>query len=265
MTLPHQDNVYTVAAQGHTILEQGLFEESSTQKYDLGHVLRLNDGRTFVYAKAGAVALAKGKLMQSALKNASTDLTACAISEAGSTDGRIGDTTLTPTLNGSTYDLAANELAGGWIVVSDDTGEGNMYKVSSNAAISAGGSGAVTLKDPLRVAVAAATTVDLVISPYSGLIVMPAPATAQVVGVTTIAVTASYYFWLQTYGVCTCLQSGALVAGDMCQVSDTTTNVDGAVQVCDPDAANANGLIVGQCIRPGVDTEYGVIHLTIAA
>jgi hypothetical protein len=50
------------------VVSQRLFETSTTAEMPIGFPLRLADGRTFMYSKNGAAALAPGKMVQSALK-----------------------------------------------------------------------------------------------------------------------------------------------------------------------------------------------------
>mgnify|MGYP001205251211 CR=1 FL=1 len=255
------DNAYAVTSQGPTILNQGLFEASSTQKYALGHTLRLNDGRVFKYAKAGAD-LTPGKLLQTPASTGSSDFFNCAIAENGTSGGRIGDTTLTVTLNGSTHALAANALADGWVQIATSTGAGRQYKVLSNTAASAGGTTTITLAEPLQAAIGASSTATLALNQYNGVITRPATGTGAPVGIAPIAVSSGQYFWLQTYGRATCLQDGAWSVNTQLVPSN---GVDGAAEV---QVAGTSGTvlpIIGFACKVGADGLYGDLILTLEA
>ena len=118
-----------VAPRKKTGFLQGLYAESSTQKEALGTVRELKDGRTFVYCKNGAVALAAGKVCASVITSGMNEQTVT-VAHA------IGTTEITMTDSGS--GTSANAYKDGRLVVTAGTGIGESYTITGNTAASAG-------------------------------------------------------------------------------------------------------------------------------
>lgn len=232
-----------------------IYKSYTTPKHRLGAILEFPDGREFRFGQAGAVALAHGKLMQSALPVA--DHTNVAVSAAAA----IGATRVSATLGAT---AAAKDLyKDGYLVVNDATGEGYMYRIKGHAAVDASGVITVQLYEdtPLVVALVASTSeVTLVHNPFKNVLIHASPPTASLAGVTCADLAIGAYGWFQTRGPATVLVQGTLVIGDLCAPSAT---VDGAVM---PSAAlETDGPVVGIVARIAADTEYGVVNLNIAA
>lgn len=228
---------------------QPIFEESSTQKADLGQIQVLGE-RVFRYAKAGATALAVGKLMQSVVVVANHANLTCAAAA-------VGDTTVTVTL-GATL-ASVNQYAEGYLYINDVDGEGHSYKIKKHPSAAASATLVVTLYDSIRVALTASSQATLERNPYEALIIHPSPPTANVIGIPPIAITASNFFWIQTAGPTNCLIDGTPGAGLELAASDA---VDGAVEIY----AVATGPKVGRMMgTAGVDTEYQHIWLNLEA
>ena len=175
---------------------QGIYQESLSQNSPLGTRLVLNDGRVFVYCLNGAVALDPAKLAQGPVNTSTyTNL-------ADVTVPAKGDTLVSLT-NGATT-IAANKFDDGYLISDDDTGEGQIYKIKSHTVEAAGSAQVdITLYDSIRVACAAATTYSLTRNPYDQTIIQVASGstqTSRTVGVPLIPVTASYFYWAQTWG-----------------------------------------------------------------
>lgn len=182
------------------VAEQGIMQESETQKLVLGSKLELNDGRKFRYCKNGAVALVAGKTLQAVIVGTERD---DAVNAAAAV--AIGSTSVIIT---AIVTVAADDWAEGFLHVVNDTGEGLQYKIKSNTAASIGNDYTITLYDPIVTALAATTDVILSKSPYSGVI-LAADDLSLCIGVPTIPITIDYYFWSQTGGVAMVLQNGA--------------------------------------------------------
>lgn len=227
---------------------QGIYQESATQKEMLGTVRELIDGRKFAYAKNGAGALAAGKLTQGAVWQ--TTQLAQAVNTAA-----IGDTSLTVTVTNA---VTADQYKDGFIWVSDDTGEGNIYEVLSNTAASGGEDSVFYLKGCIRVAFADATTVTMYACLQNGVIICPTALTAAPAGVPLIPVTASYYFWNQVKGPCPVLIDGTVAIGEEVAPSNTTA---GAVEALVH--ATTLDTTVGVAMTVDASTEYGLINLAI--
>jgi len=171
--------------------KQGLYEISSEAKHRLGERLVLSDGREFVYCKAGSSNLSAA-LFHTYITTPTHEDTVTVAHSAGTTEVIV-------TASG----VSANDFAEGYLVVTDGTGIGEIYKIRSNTATGGGGSGKikVVLYDPLITAWSTSDTdVDLYPSPYNGLVVNPTDAQQRPVCVTIRPVTANYYFWGQVKG-----------------------------------------------------------------
>jgi hypothetical protein len=232
---------------------------SAVQEFPLGTmVIDPAFGRIFRYARAGAVALDRGKLMQTVVPIA--DHANCAV--AGNV--AIGGKTVVVTLNGATV-ATANQYAGGFLIASDATGEGHTYRIKSNTAAGAGGTPTIVLYDQIKVALVDATSeLTLIQCPYNGLIVHPSPPTARPAGVPIVDVPIANYFWLQTRGPVGLLQGGVWVI-TKALVPDTA--VDGAaialaLAEAQPNT-DADQTIIGYAMNNRDDTEYGVAYLTL--
>jgi hypothetical protein len=126
--------------------------------------------------------------------------------------GAVGDATLTvstKTTSGVAADgvIAADELAGGYIVIGNQSSSPQNRGIVGNTA---GASGAITaitvfLDAPLVTAVTAGTTyIEILPNPYANMYGNPAAALSDGFmsfgGVPTVSATSGQYFWLQTWG-----------------------------------------------------------------
>lgn len=172
---------------------QTILEENVAQQYTIGTKMRMKDGRTFRYAKAGSVALVKGFMCQgpAVVANYTEEVqTGHGIAIALSEGNILITTGATP---------AANLFAEGWLVVNKGAGIGQVRKIltsGSHATIIA-----VTFEGALEAAIAATSEVSLIQNPLMNTIVVPVTTRTNVpIGVPPIAVTAAYYYWTQTEG-----------------------------------------------------------------
>lgn len=226
---------------------QLLFSSSSTAFHDLGEKMVTDDGRAFRYAKAGASALVQGKLQQAAAEDTSEQgLTPTATA--------VGATTLTTS---STVTVTANQYAGGYVVVTVTPGEGYSYKIKSHPAATAAAL-TLTLEDPILVALTTSSRIDLVASPFNGVIIAPTTLSGAVAGVAVYPIAAGEYGWLQTHGPCPVLADGANAVGAAVVPSN---GVAGAVE--DAAGPGAQGPQVGYMMTGAADTEYGAVFLTL--
>lgn len=241
-------------------VNQGIYKQSVTQRAKLGTRMDLGDGRVFYYAKnsSAATALAAGKLIASPViaTQKETNLTVAVA---------IGDKKVT-FVGASVGATTADQYAEGYLYTptAGDTGPGQTYKIRGNTAFATAGTGTIYLYD--GVVTAFDTTTDVIIVPciFKDVIITPDDVIFAL-GVPLIPVTASYYFWVQTWGPV------AVLAGD--SKGDATTErqltVDTAAQVDGAHACTAGGAagaqIVGWQIFDStdvVDTEYHLVYLT---
>jgi len=192
------------ANQKMTAFSQGIHEQSSTQKEKLGTLRVLADGRKFRYAKAGGTALAIGIPTQSAAAEANHINKQCAAAAIGSTVVfvTVGATAVTE-----------DQYKDGWLMVNDGTGQYCMYPVLGNSACAGSGTTTVVLAEPIRVALVGSGTSEVSLIPNAFYGVVVGAANGHFAGVPPIDVTANYYYWSQTGGMCCALNTNAVAVG----------------------------------------------------
>lgn len=213
------------------------------------------DGREFVLVQNGTVALASGKLVQSApITAAHQNLDVTAFTAASTSTGLPA--TVTATLGAGA--VTVNQYAGGFVVVNDNTGEGQTLKIASHPAADASASLTITLEDSPVTALDATSEICLIPNPYTLVVVNPTTATNTPIGVAlypiaaTVAGTTNVFGLIQSKGPVSCLADGTIGVGLGIMPS---TNTAGAVMVIDATGAN-----IGRALQAGVSTEYRTIY-----
>lgn len=225
-----------------------IFTSSTTQFAPLGAKAVTGDGREFRYVRAGATALAVGKLQQSSAELTNHQNLAPTANVA------IGAKTFTVTLGATA--ATANFYAGGWAAITTSTGLGYMYQISSHPAASSAATLALQLVDPVAVAfVTASSKVDLIPNPYNAIVVNPATATAAPIGVAVHPIAIDAYGWIQTKGPAIVLADGAVTVGTALAASNA---VAGAVEPLAGVQAP-----VGIAMTGIATTEYGAVMLDL--
>lgn len=189
------------------VTAQDLYTSSSTQGMALGAYAESDDGRGFRYVLNGATAVVPGKVYQAAAEDTTNLNPSGGLAVAAAA---IGATSVTLT---GTLTLTANQLAGGYMSVAVTPGQGYLYRVKSNTAVTAAANCVVTLEDPLLVALTTSSKVVFQLNAYNGIIVAPATMTNVCVGVGIYAIAAAQYGWIQTHGTASCLQTGTGTCG----------------------------------------------------
>ncbi len=233
------------------VFGQHLWDQSSTANQALGTLRPLSDGRVFAYSQAGAVDMVAGTLNQMAVQVANHLNLAVAAAA-------IGDITVTPTLGATAATLG--QYSEGFLYHNRTGVLGQMYKVATNAAADASATCAVTLSDPVRVALGSSDEVTLVKHPQDGVIIYPTASTRVATGVAPIAVTAANYFWNQVKGPAAILADGTLILGNHVRASDGTA---GSVENLDRDGTAEDDVCVGTVINIGTTAETAFIMLAI--
>ncbi len=175
-----------------TLTARDLYSSSADKQNALGQLGTDKFGRRFRYVKAGAVALVVGNVLQSPARD--TQFTGLAVPAAVS----IGATTLTLT-NGTTTTVQ-DEFAGGFAVVSESTGIGQIFVIAGNNVATSGAALTVTLQDGVRVALATTSKVTLHKNLWNGVIVSPTTRTGKTVGGAVYPIAAGQYGWIQSGG-----------------------------------------------------------------
>ena len=235
-----------------------IYTPTATQKYRLGTRYHKADGRSFYYAKAGTTALVRGNLLQSAVDcftaNEQQDLS---IETASAVGDDFGYATT------GTDAITEDQLKDGWYIVSDDTvaaGGAQIYQIKSHPA-GAAGSTKFTFYDKIGVLISTDSKAGLIMSPYSGVVQCPTTATGWLVGVAMTAVTASYYCWIQTWGMASILAAGALAIGESIVRGPA---IAGACAAQDAGAGADEYEIIGHAGHSTDDTDWGFVYLQIA-
>tara|TARA_Y100001951_G_C11297031_1_gene276424 strand:+ start:3071 stop:3847 length:777 start_codon:yes stop_codon:yes gene_type:complete len=233
---------------------QGIMEESSTQKASMGEKLEFSDGRVFRYAKASA-AISSGLVV-------STD-------DVYKVDADTNDTFVAQAAGSTTFKLSArsgdslDEYAGAYF---GNITNGEQYRIKSNTASATvdGVANTVifTLYDPLKTAIAATDDYLITPNPYASVITATVSGGTtdydRAVGVTPIAISSGYYFWLQTKGIAFVKAdaAAAITKGTPVTLSDSTA---GTVQ--DQDALAEN--VIGICVTAAATGTHGGVQLTL--
>lgn len=230
------------------VFASDLLSNSSTQLMNLGTYAESQDGRGFRYAKVGATATVAGQLYQAAAVDATNLTPSGGLTPAAAAIGATTVTISTSTTN------AANVIAGGYMTVAVTPGAGYTYRVKSNT-VTAGAAGMVVeLEDPLVVALTTTSRVSFAKSPYDGLLVMPTTISGAAVGVANSIISATYFGWVQTHGVCSILNSAGTAIG----LGITPGGAAGGVKTGATTLPD-----IGYCVTAGINTEYNLFFLTI--
>lgn len=236
-----------------------VYEISAEPRQELGARLELDDGRVFRYAKAGSTALIAGYVQQSAATIGSTTEQ---VNMTVTVAGAVGKNSVT--ITAVTDAITANLFKDGYLVTYDGTatqGGGQTYKIQSNGACGAAGNFAVTTYDPFIVAISTSAKAAVCKNPYDSVVIWAyATFTGIPVGVPLVAVTASYYCWLQTWGICGVWvdSTAALTVGADVVMSNA---VDGSVEPDDAAKAYAH---IGYALAAGAGSKCVPIFLRLA-
>ncbi|KKK56830.1 hypothetical protein LCGC14_3060600 [marine sediment metagenome] len=225
---------------------QGTYRDPYTtyanQRFALGQVMEVSDGRLYRFALAGAAALAPSNLDSAKAMTANFDTLAIqATVDAGATT--------IPFTNGATA-LVENELAGGTILVEDVAlNLGEIYPIKSHASAGGVATCTVTLEDNVTVLNALTTSgkVTVRVNPWQSVIIHGSPPVQLLVGIPQTIIGLTEYGWLQTHGVTNCLIEGSVIKiGHALRASES---IDGAVTFLDyTEATQADLGIVGWAV-----------------
>jgi hypothetical protein len=209
------------------------------------------------------------------------------LADLGTTYIPAGTTYMYLTATGdSNLTIAANYFKEGWVWVSGTgVAGGQLMKIKSHPAASSGSSGVsptnttggrfVLLFDDGYAFSENASTgdeVSLIKNEYDDVIVCATACTGTVIGVPNCDVTATYYFWLQTWGPCPIkIEAEVPISG---KTMYNSTQVAGAVQgiTCSTDLTGTDriaGRLIGELMGTSglaaiQASTYGLVHLTLA-
>jgi hypothetical protein len=230
----------------------------TTKLHRFGSRMVLPDGRIFKYGLANGD-IGAGKICQASATIAADDMDVPLAAQAS-----VGDKTISVTAQGT---IAEDAYAEGYIYINENTGEGHIYTVRSNAAGTNTNTMVVTLEDGDTVvaatnSTAASTLSGLIFNPYKDFIIYPATTSGHAVGVTSVDVDDNEYAWLQTWGPAVVLCDVAFIPGNHVRVSD---NEPGSGEPLDRDVSAENDETIGVAMKIApVNADYGLVNLTIS-
>ena len=187
-------------------------------KHPLGTRMVLDDGRVFVYAKAGAAITRTDVGVENPVPQGISQRAVGAAAAVGDTS--VTFTTVSP--DGITGDgsILEDEFVGGYVLLFT-TGavaplDKQIRRITGNTATAAAGEITMTLDRGLEIALATATSkIEAIHSPYAG-VTIGANIQSPIVGVASCLAGDGEYLWIQTWGVCwLSLQAGCGVAGQI--------------------------------------------------
>ena len=219
----------------------------------------VEDGRVFRFAENGGTAAVSGRVFQ-AIVHTVADNGAQAVDTLAS-----GVTVLTG-VGATNNAVAVNVLDEGYIFIDTAAQLDPVHRIKTNAAISSGGTGNVTLYTETKDAIAAAETVSYIENPWRDIIIHASPQTAPLVGVIVVAVAANEFGFVQTGGLAKVLVDGTWIVGDEIIASDATDGtgeIREFAEATDADRARENAQTLGYAVMVGSSTLYGLAHLTL--
>lgn len=220
----------------------------------LGQIADTDDGRRFRYGKAGAVALAPGKM------NDGATVVANHVNLVTAAAAAIGDTQVTVTLGGTAATL--DQYAGGMLWCNaTSTGLGIGYLIKGNPAqTTTTGNLTVTLVEPIQVAITTSTKTSLFPALYNGAVITPSAANAggPPIGVFTgSSLPIANYGWFQVGGPCPLLSDATVYTlGE--EVSQAASGVAGSGSL-----KVATLPTYGIAMQLGVSGQYQLVNLTL--
>ncbi len=263
-----------------------IYRETADKRHPLGTRAYTRDGRVFRYARNGGTALTVGKLItaRAPIASLSDDLSVNAGVTSGAESINITITSVT----------SANYYSEGYLFVNSGAGEGQMAQILSHTSASTGS----TILDRMNIVFqhgavlttaistgASGTTdseVGIIPNPYDRAIVAAATVTGVPLGITPRAVTANYYFWVQTWGPAVCQVNSAGTSIPAVGFPLIPATIAGAVSryfgylsCADSSASWAAGDVrvmlikyghypIGNCMEVGADGETGMVDLKLA-
>jgi len=223
---------------------------SATPVHPLGAKGISADGRKFRYAKAGAADLNPGQL------TIGVNIVANHEDIAFATAGAVGDRTVSITIGATA--VTASQYTNGYLVIIDDTGEGHTHLITDHGITAGSEAIDISIEPGLTEATVVATTVALVRNLYQDIIISNTDQNDIPTGVPQVTITAEYYGWVQTGGICGVLMDESVANGLQLTIGSSTA---GSVELVDANAEIIVGIACGGVNAQ--DGEYNPIHLSI--
>jgi len=228
---------------------------ATNEKFPIGTIGILQDGRAYRFAKNGGVTLVVGNVIcaQAPLSNHINRTGIATAVGAVTTSVVLGATAIT-----------ADQYKDGYLTGSVAPGNGQVYLIGSHEAVASSGTFAVPFAagNTIRVAITTSSRLDLVPNAYKAVIQSPATTlTSAPVGVAVTAPTANQHCWIQVYGPASVLTAGTVIVGNRVVAQ---TGVAGA---CGPETATAatskTEVTIGRVLVASANTASSTIDLDI--
>jgi hypothetical protein len=223
------------------------------QRWPLGTQLKLQDGRSYRFVKAGAAALVVGDLLQSP---------AIVANDVGRTGiaAAVGSYAPTLTLGGAT---TANLYAEGYwentVANASAVGGADQYKIDNHLAGTTAVVFNLAANNAIRVAIDTTTRVCLIPNPYAGVIQAPVTAlTAPPCGIAVSTIALTGFGWIQIAGVAAVLTHGTVVAAQPVAYLATAGAVDPLSATI---ASTVTQPVIGVVIRVSAAAAWSVVLL----
>ena len=242
------------------IFKGDLFRSDTTPVFPVGARVALQDGRVFRYAHFGA-ATNRGLVVSQDLSESAVVDTDNAIIAPASTfetgDNTIGSRFVELTL----ASITANQFAGGYLHITDDTGEGFTYRIRNNTATGDPVSGNIRLElyDQLIVALDATSDFAITGSLYANVEAATQAVDEVIAGVSMATQAVDDYGYVQTQGVATVLTQGTVVIADRVAIGSVAGSAAAVA------ATVSTTVSFGQVIHAGDDTGHSAIRLDISS
>lgn len=188
----------TLPVPSNAVPKQWIYSSSADQKYALGAVLDLPDGRRFRYALNGGVILYKALMAQAAAVEAKWVAEVQTAKTAA-----VGDQDI-PVLITTGSNLAAGWWDEGWYIVESGLAGaiGDMYKIKSHTVHATAVTITIEDIDGVRTALDANQVCSIRRNDHHSVVVAVTTLTGPCVGVPLVDIPIGYFGWLQTKGSC---------------------------------------------------------------
>lgn len=240
------------------------------QRWPLGTLMVLQDGRRYRFARNGAGAATAGLLFQGEVPDANFDTQAVPSSSVNTAGKRTLRATLSA--NAITKDLwkegyAVTEAAAG-------AGEGYAYKITGHPASAGSEDVTFEIQSPLKHTLNTSDKITFIKNIYADVIVHPAPPTAALTGVAAGAIAATSHGWFAVGGPQPVLVVGThVIGGGLIATGTVTGSPDGSVEASGvaitataatvAQVTELTGSFVGTCIEVAPTTGYGLANLML--
>lgn len=228
----------------------------------------LSDGREVALVSVGATAIVSGVLTQASAIIAGHQTLAMTVPTTTPATAGLFQVLVT---NGATV-INQNYYQGGFLVVKDGTGAGQILKIASHPGAAASATCLITLEDAILTTLDATSVVNLIANPYVNVIIAPTSATGAVTGITLYPLSASVaptfnattgvsattgtqqYGFTVTKGITSCLSDASVATVGLGIMRSTTTAGTITVQT-------ATGANIGNALQTTISAKYGAVFI----